>query len=386
MGKSVMQPVLKQTELDIDSLGWCRPVIEAAKDKMATDIYIVENKPARIGILKNYEIVEPIVKPTTQDMELFLDRTLSANMSDSFFLVGGGLVGSEDNAENNGNWFSSNNFEYGFTVRGFGRFRVSYTTSEEGRGMSIRKLPYQIPDFEELDKFQFLKGVRELLNFRSTPPAGLILHTGVTGSGKSTMIASEIDYIASRITGNVLIFENPIEYQITMRKANVRHYEVGRHIKSFMEGMKIALRNDPSVIMIGEVRTKDEIRTLFEVAAKGHLVFSTLHTSNVINTLKMLDELGGGDSAWRQMMAGNLRAVVSQKLLYRKDNFVLLAEAFIPNTEAMTLMSEGKFLEVKQMIDNNQLKDNGTIPFAESFKVLANNGYLTDRDKKEMAV
>jgi twitching motility protein PilT len=369
---------MKQFASKIDELGWFGNVVNIARVNMATDISIIDGVPVKIGILKNYKPIEPFIIPSSKEIVDLISLT-----APSYLKVENLFKNDFDGAHGD---FT---YEYGFSVEGFGRFRVSASMSEEGIGMSLRKLPYRIPSLDELDKYQFLKGVKDILNFSVAPPSGLILHTGITGSGKSTMIASEVDYIAQKISGNILIFENPIEYQITMRKATIRHYEVGRHIKSFLSGMKISLRNDPSVIMIGEVRTKDEIQSLFEVASKGHLVFSTLHTPNVMNTLTFLDEIGDSKGSWRQIVANVIRAIVSQRLMYRtnKDGeaeFILVAEVFIPNKVARTLMAEGKWGELETMIDSNQLQSNGTISFKKTTEVLMADGKLNDRERQEI--
>lgn len=367
--------VSEQIEIeDVYSLGIFAGVFISAKEKRITDIYMVENKPVRLGILKDYEIYltqngEPLV-PSRYDIDMIVEKTMSPH-NDMDFLV---------NTQG-----ANNYFEYGFGINGYGRFRVSYTTSEEGVGMAMRKLPYVIPSVDEIDRFGFLRGIKDILNFRQVVPSGLILHTGITGSGKSTTIASEIDLIASKISGNILIFENPIEYKITMRKANVRHYEVNRHIKSFIEGMNIALRNNPTVIMVGEVRTRDEIEALIEIASKGHLVFSTLHTSNVMNTIRFLDEVGESKGSWRQLFANSIRAIVSQKLIYR-DDFILLTEVFIPDSVAKTKMAEGQYTELENMIEGNQLRANGTISFKQAFDELVRQGVMNERDRREFLI
>lgn len=360
--------VSRQVEVNIRELGPFVAVFEKAKEMRATDIYIMENSPVRVGILKEYELM-PEVIPNRDDINRFVETTMSPGILESGYLI-----------ENQN---SNRYYEYGFSVREYGRYRVSYSVSEEGEGLALRKLPYTIPSIDEIDRFGFLSGIKRILNFRSYVPSGLILHTGITGSGKSTTIASEIDYIAGKISGNILIFENPIEYQITMKKANVRHYEVNRHISSFLDGMNIALRNNPTVIMVGEVRTREEIQTLFEIASKGHLVFSTLHTSNVMNTLKFLDEVGEGKGSWRQLFANSLTAIVSQKLLYRYG-FILLAEVFIPDRVAREKIAQGAYNELKTMLSGNQYRATGSITFKQAFDVLVQQGVFNENEREEL--
>ncbi len=382
--------VSKQIELPLEDLGWFRPIIEAAKEMKATDINVVEGRPPRIGILKNYKILQigednggekSLFKPTKSHIEHFIDKTLSPELMDMSFLLDPSDLVPQLNSRAA---FPPTFFEYGFSVTQYGRYRVSCTTSEEGLGLALRKLPYSIPTLGELDRFNFLDGIKKMLNFQNRPPGGLILHTGVTGSGKSTTIASEIDYIASRISGNILIFENPIEYQITLSEATVRHYEINRHIRTFEDATRLAMRNDPSVIMIGEVRGPQEVRQLFEMANKGHMVFSTLHTSNVMNTIRYLDKVGAQDpGSWRQDLAGSLLAIVSQKLLYRNDEYCLLAEVFIPNAAARSKIAEGNLTELSTMFYGNQLKENGSITYKSAFDALVAKNVIGERERRE---
>ena len=117
-----------------------------------------------------------------------------------------------------------------------------------------------------------------------------------------------MDTIARNISGNIFTFEDPIEYRYTRTKAMIRQYEVGRDVPSYIEGMKFALRNNVSVIVIGEVRLHEEIRAMVDIAMRGHLVFATLHTSNALNTIRFLDSVSEDKDSWRQLIAYSLRA------------------------------------------------------------------------------
>ena len=258
-----------QTLLTIDDTQSFASVFKKAMDFNATDIFILEGKPPRLGRLKIYAPIQGASAVSRGDIENLIRNTRPTSAKDT-----------SDPSK-------LTKLEYAFSIDGFGRYRVSSTESEEGIGLSIRKLPYYIPKLEEIDKRGFLKGLQYVFEGKETQ--GLILHTGITGSGKSTSIASEVNMIAQNISGNILTFENPIEYHYLHTKAGIRQFEVGPHVDSFIEGMQLAVRNDASVIVIGEVRTNEEIQTMVDIAIHGHVVFASLHTRTAMETLRLLD-------------------------------------------------------------------------------------------------
>lgn len=371
-------------ELEVDNLGWFGEVVKAAKAHASTDIYILEGKPVRLGLLKGYFPIEPAYMPSGDEIVELMDQTIPAlpMMASQKQGLDGKTFSKETSIYAK---MQSGGVEYCFAIVDYGRFRVSCTKSEEGIGMSIRKLPYFIPDFDELNKQGHLDGIGKLLNFQSRPPSGLILHAGMTGSGKTTLISSEVDRVASRSDGVVLTFENPIEYRYTFRKALVRQYEVGRHVDSYVSALRMALRNDPSVIVLGEVRTKDEIIALIDTAVRGHLVLSTVHTSSVLNTLRFLDGIGENQDSWRQMVAGCLLAIVAQKLIHKEGvGFIVMPEVLIPNAVVRQKISEGKFLEVQNMLVGNELAQEGCTTFGKVLEDLAKRNYIRERERAEI--
>jgi len=350
-----------QKELSIQDMGGFVDIFTQAKTYEATDIYILENRVVRLGRLKNYYPLKDSPEISSADIEQFILTTSS-----------------EDKL---GDAKQPLTKEYAFAIKEHGRYRVSSTTSEEGIGLSIRKLPYFIPTLKDIDKRNFLKGLASVFEGKET--SGLILHTGVTGSGKSTSIASEVDTIAKNISGNIFTFEDPIEYRYTPTKSMIRQYEVGRHVSSYIEGMKLSLRNNPSVIVIGEVRLHDEIKTMVDIAMRGHLVFATLHTSNALNTIRFLDSVSEDKDSWRQIVAYSLRAIISQKLLYLKDRgFVFIPEVFIPNNMVRNKISWGEFKDIKETFYSNNLRENGSYTFEDSLNILYKEGVISDADKK----
>ena len=352
-----------QKELPIEDMAGLQEVFAQAKTFDATDIYILQDRMPRLGRLKDYYPMSESSEITQADIEQFILTTMAARQ--------------------NGTANDSSYREYAFSIKEHGRYRVSSTHSEEGIGLSIRKLPYFIPALADIDKRNFLKGLKSVFEGKET--TGLILHTGITGSGKSTSIASEVDTIARNISGNIFTFEDPIEYRYTRTKAMIRQYEVGRDVPSYIEGMKFALRNNVSVIVIGEVRLHEEIKAMVDIAMRGHLVFATLHTSNALNTIRFLDSVSEDKDSWRQLIAYSLRAIISQKLLWLKDRgFVFIPEVFIPNSMIRNKISRGEFKEVKEAFYSNNLRDNGSFTFDDSLNILCKQGILSDNDKRSI--
>lgn len=370
-----------QKELELEETGCFMDLFRKAREHEATDIYILEGRLPRIGRLKDYmpAYSEDATEPLRGDIERFILDTIYDDFTLEGYLRIKHSNGDRDSKE------VQNNLEYAFSIKEYGRYRVSATISEEGWGLSIRKLPYYIPSIAEIDKKGFLKGIKQVLEGKET--SGLIIHTGVTGSGKSTLIASEVDAISKNITGNIFTFENPIEYKYeTPSRALIRQYEVGRHINSYTEGLRFALRNNPSVVVLGEVRSHDEIKEMIDMAMRGHLIFSTMHTSNALNTIRFLDSIGGENKdSWRQLIAYSLKAVIFQRLIYKKNTgFIFIPEVFIPSEVARNKLARGEFKDVKDMFYGNNLRETGSYTLEESLNILYREGIITDSEKRSM--
>ncbi len=368
-----------QKDLELEETGCFMELFRKAREYEATDLYILEGRMPRIGRLKEYMPTygENSLEPLRSDIERFILDTIYDD-----FTLEGYLRIKTNNGESKE---VQNNLEYAFSIKEYGRYRVSATVSEEGWGLSIRKLPYYIPSIAEIDKrSNFLKGIKSVLDGKET--SGLIIHTGITGSGKSTLIASEVDAISKSITGNIFTFENPIEYKYEApTKALIRQYEIGRHINSYTEGLRFALRNNPSVVVLGEVRSHEEIKEMIDMAMRGHLIFSTMHTSNALNTIRFLDSIGENKDSWRQLIAYSLKAVISQRLIYKKNTgFILIPEVFIPSEVARNKLARGEFKDVKDMFYGNNLRETGSFTLEESLNILYREGFITDSEKRSM--
>jgi twitching motility protein PilT len=227
--------------------------------------------------------------------------------------------------------------DMGYGVAGLGRFRVNIFQQRGSVGMVIRAIPFQIKSIDELNLPPVLKKI-------TAYERGLVLVTGITGSGKSTTLASMIDYINHNRTGHILTIEDPIEYLIRDRRSIVNQRELGLDTPSFAIALRQALRQDPDVILIGEMRDAETVRTALLAAETGHLVFSTLHTSDATETInRVLATFEPHEQMQiRLQLTGVLRAVISQRLLTRADKkgVVPACEVMITNARIKDMIAE----------------------------------------------
>ena len=210
--------------------------------------------------------------------------------------------------------------DIGYGVRGLARFRGNIYMQRGTIAASFRRIPYQIKTVEDLDLPPVLLDFADL-------PMGLVLVTGPTGSGKSTTLAALIRYIANRRPVHVITIEDPMEFLFTDDMASISQREVGTDTTSFSEALRNAMRQDPDVIMVGEMRDLETISTVITAAETGHLVFSTLHTNSAPQTVdRILDAFPSEQQGQiRSQLAQVLKAVVTMKLVERQDGKGLVA-------------------------------------------------------------
>jgi twitching motility protein PilT len=204
--------------------------------------------------------------------------------------------------------------DFGFTFREANRFRVSVYRQKGHLGLALRLVPRRMLSLEEIG---LPPAVHQLL----TLPRGLVLVTGPTGSGKTTTLASMLDFINSTTPSHIITIEDPIEYFHEHRMGIVNQREVGVDVPSFAEGLKRALRQDPDVILVGEMRDLETTETAITAAETGHLVFSTLHTTGAARTVdRIIDAFPSTQQEQiRTQISTNLKAVISQLLIPRLD-------------------------------------------------------------------
>jgi twitching motility protein PilT len=244
-------------------------------------------------------------------------------------------------------------FELDFSIelKGIARFRVNAFRQARGEGIVFRVIPSKILSLEELG---LPKTLREICHTEK----GLILVTGPTGSGKSTTLASMIDVINTSLKGHIITIEDPIEFVHESKTCLVNQLEVGAQTQSFSNALRSALREDPDIILVGEMRDLETISLALTAAETGHLVFSTLHTSGAPKTVdRVIDVFPAEQQAQiRAQFAESIQAIISQVLLKRRDGrgLVPALEIMIGTAAVRNLIRESKVAQLPSMIQTGQ--------------------------------
>ncbi|WP_027965842.1 type IV pilus twitching motility protein PilT [Halomonas halocynthiae] len=228
--------------------------------------------------------------------------------------------------------------DFSFELIDVGRFRVNAFHQARGVGAVFRTVPNTAPSADDL-------GLGEVFRKAALLPRGLVLVTGPTGSGKTTTLAAMINHINTHCCAHILTLEDPIEIVHQSHGCLVNQREVHRHTRSFSAALRSALREDPDVIMIGELRDLETIRLALTAAETGHLVFGTLHTSSAARTIERIVDVFPGDekAMVRAMLSESLQVVIAQTLLKRKDSGRVAAHEILVATNAVrNLIREGK--------------------------------------------
>jgi twitching motility protein PilT len=273
-------------------------------------------------------------------------------------------------------------YDCSWALEGVGRFRVNMLRQRGVFSIIMRAIPLQVPTFEKLRLPPTMAKIAE--NER-----GMVLVTGVTGSGKSSTMAALIDYINSRESGHILTLENPIEFMHQDKKCSVTQREIGSDTLDFQMGLRAALRQDPDVILIGELRDAETIDTAMKAAETGHLLMSTLHTPDATSTvLRMMAMFAPEEQeVVRIRLAESLKAVISQRLLPRADGKgrAVAAEIMIVTPAIRDLILDGTRMgEIKDFIEEGK-EQYGMQSFDQCLQDLVMNGDVTFETAKMAA-
>jgi twitching motility protein PilT len=245
---------------------------------------------------------------------------------------------------------ASHEVDFSFNWQGRARFRGNAFVQRGSRSLALRLIPFEIPSFDELG---LPETVREFVNL----PQGFVLVTGPTGGGKSTTLASIIDCINATRRCHVLTIEDPIEYVHEHKLAAVNQREVGSDTPSFRNALRSALREDPDVLLVGEMRDLESIQTALTIAETGHLVFATLHTNDSAQALDRIVDVFPSDrrTQIQVQLAHVLSGVVYQRLLPRHEGGLIAAfEVMVGNPAVRNLIREGKTKQLRNVITTHQ--------------------------------
>ena len=242
--------------------------------------------------------------------------------------------------------------DFAFSVEGLARFRANYFVQQGYVGAAIRMLPFRILGFQELG----LPG--QIMTDLCSKPKGLVLITGATGSGKTTTLAAMVDWLNANRDFHIVTIEDPVEYVHTSKRSILDQREVGSDTQSFAQGLKHVLRQDPDVILIGEMRDLETIETALIVAETGHLVLATLHTSDAMQTVNRIVDVfpANQQNQVRIQLSLELLAVVSQQLIPKASGRgrVLATELLIINHAVRSLIREQKIHQILSVMQTGQ--------------------------------
>ncbi|MFW7379627.1 MAG: type IV pilus twitching motility protein PilT [Oligoflexus sp.] len=283
-------------------------------------------------------------------------------------------------AKNQQEFADHHDTDFGYEVHGLARFRVNIFRDINGVGAVLRQIPDRVPSADDLDLPPAIRKFCELSK-------GLILVTGPTGSGKSTTLAAMIDLINEQRPDHILTIEDPIEFVHEQKKCLINQREVHRHTKSFSKALRAALREDPDIILIGEMRDLETIAIAIETAETGHLVFGTLHTSTAISTIdRLIDQFPSDQQAQiRIMLAESLKGVVSQTLVKKKGGGRVAAhEILVVDRPVSSLIREANTHMIQNHMQTQKAK--GNIQLNDNLLQLVGKGVISPQDAIHRAV
>ena len=334
-------------------------ILKLARERNASDIHL---KAGVVPVVRCYGLMLPLSKKW--------EPLSSAQMSD----FAKKIIQSE-RERNRFKRFKEIDLSYG--IKNVGRFRVNVFLQRGSIRIVARVVSDVIPKLEELN---LPSVVRKIANCER----GLVLVTGVTGSGKSTTLASIVDHINRTKNKHIITIEDPIEYLIRDYRSMVSQRELGFDTTTFATALRAALRQDPDVILIGEMRDKETVEIATIAAATGHLVLSTLHSSDAQETINRI--LGVFESHQqdqvRRQLASNLQAVISQRLVRRKDEkgLVPAVEVMVNNARVREMIEKPEKTKLISEAVETSAKNTGMQSFDQSFLELIDKGIITVED------
>ncbi len=330
-------------------------ILQYAVEAGASDIHLVANHPAMARI---HTIMTPMPEfgtISTDDATTMFSHMANEQQQTQFKKI--------------------KDVDFSYHVPGLCRFRVNVHMQRRSIGIAMRSIKEKIPALATLN-------LPEVISRLTYLPRGLVLVTGDTGSGKSTTLAAMIQEMNQRYTKHVITLEDPVEYAFESAKCTIEQRELGDDVPSFASGLRHVLRQDPDIILVGEMRDLETTAAAITAAETGHLVLSTLHTVNAAQTVERIIDMypSNQQNQIRSMLANTLQAVISQTLLKRQDQ-----EGMVPAIEVMlctpavrNLIREDRAFEILNVIDTN--RSMGMISLDSAIAELYFNGMISRED------
>jgi twitching motility protein PilT len=275
--------------------------------------------------------------------------------------------------------------DFAYEIPGLARYRANYFMQKYGIAAVFREIPSEILTVDQL-------GLPSVVSRLSMLPRGIVLVTGPTGSGKSTTLAAIIDEANKKRKDHIITIEDPIEFVHQSKNCVINHRELNTHTKSFSAALRAALREDPDIILVGEMRDLETIRLAVEAAATGHLVFSTLHTTSAAKTVDRIIEVFpvGEQPQIRSTLADGLRAVVSQALFKRVDvkGRCAVLEILIATHAVRAMIREAKTHQIASAMQTGrkygmQTLDDGIMGQLKAGRISGDEAYSKCVDKEK---
>ncbi|MDA9764202.1 MAG: PilT/PilU family type 4a pilus ATPase [Opitutales bacterium] len=331
-------------------------LLKLAVENEASDIHIKSDKPGILrlnGILQEVDM-EPISAAEARD---FITETVPYKFKDD--------------------WEHDGQIDYSYSIKGIGRFRVNGFFQRGTVSVVFRHVKDQAPTFDELNisNGEVLENLCQLKD-------GVVLICGATGSGKSSTLASMMNWINNNLNRHVVTLEDPIEFNFDDRKSVFNQREIGIDAPSFSHGMRAVLRQDPDIILIGEMRDKTTFETALSAAETGHLVLSTLHSSGSQQAVQRVFEFFPPEQQviMRRQIAGSLKAICTQRLIpsLEGDRRYPAIETFVIDSLGKSVIQEGQFEKIPAVVEAG--KENGSNTFNQSLYELVQGGLISKTD------
>ncbi len=348
---------MKTTEINIEPI---KGLIEALWDRGGTDIHLGAGAPPMMRIAGDLHPFEDAGELHPDEIERIVETMLPAMLLAQFE--------------------QSRQIDFSFSWQDMTRFRGNAFRQRGSVSLALRAIPYQIPTMEEL----LLPPVMESF---CASNQGLVLMTGPTGSGKSTTQAAMIGRINATRRKHILTLEDPIEYVHGHQQSIISQREVGFDTATFQDGLRSALREDPDIVLVGEMRDPESIATTLTIAETGHLVFATLHTNDASTAIdRIIDVFPSERQAQiRVQLAASLTGVVAQRLVPRKQGGMIAAfEILLANNPIRALIRDGKTHQIRNVI--SQSVREGMQTLEQSLSVLIAHDLITHEEAMARAV
>jgi twitching motility protein PilT len=329
-------------------------ILRYAHEHDASDVHLVAGHPPMMRV---HTVMTPMDHPilTPESVKTALSEMVSPEQVKTFE--------------------TAKDLDFSLEIKGQSRYRVNAHYQRGSIGLSMRAIKTKVPPMANLN-------LPEVISRLTYLPRGLVLVTGDTGSGKSTTLAAMIQAMNERYRKHIITLEDPVEYAFLSNKCLIEQRELGQDMPSFASGLKHALRQDPDIILVGEMRDLDTTALAISAAETGHLVLSTLHTVNASQTVERIIDMypGGQQNQIRSMLSNTLQAVVSQTLFSRIDHpgMCPAVEVMLCTPAVRNIIREARTFEIPNVIDTN--RHMGMISLDNAIAELFFNGLISRED------